>query len=308
MVLFLPDEPVYALVGDHYILRLPTPMVTLGGGRIVDHLPQLPRRRDWTRYGYLQERAEFSITATVLTELKKRIMAPEDSLLSEADLSAEGVRAESERLLKSGEIGRSGGHLYHVGTVDRVAEKTCAELKSRFEDSPHLKGLPYEEMTSILGLPAPTVRPLLDYLVSRSVLERRAELYDLAGRGMSLKGVIKQAYEEIMATLKAEPYTPPTLGQLAARGKNHQHAIKYILDSGEGYKCGSEFIYLTEIWDEITGFIRDRLNADGKLNVPELRDRFSFTRKFAIPILEECDRIGLTAREGDYRIKGDKFG
>ena len=42
--------------------------------------------------------------------------------------------------------------------------------------------------------------------------------------------------------------------------------------------------------------------------LPELRDRFGFTRKYAIPILEETDRIGLTRREGDVRVKGDSYG
>ena len=41
--------------------------------------------------------------------------------------------------------------------------------------------------------------------------------------------------------------------------------------------------------------------------VTELRDQFSFSRKFVIPILEETDRIKLTRREGDKRVKGEKY-
>ena len=80
-----------------------------------------------------------------------------------------------------------------------------------------------------------------------------------------------------------------------------------MLDTGEVYKCGGDFLFLTDIWREINVFIKDKLNTESQLTVSELRDRFGFTRKFAIPILEETDRAGLTRREGDLRVKGDRF-
>ena len=97
------------------------------------------------------------------------------------------------------------------------------------------------------------------------------------------------------------------LTMLAGRGKGYKEAIKFILDSGEGYKCGSDFIFLSDVWDEITGFIREKLSTEGKLVIADLRDKFGFSRKFGIPVLEETDRIKLTRREGDYRVKGAKF-
>jgi selenocysteine-specific elongation factor len=148
---------------------------------------------------------------------------------------------------------------------------------------------------------------LLNYLVGQSMLERRDDLFDLAGRGMSLKGVIKQAHDEIMSVLRARKLDPPPLTSLAAKGKNHQQAIKYIIESGEGYKCGSDFLFLTEVWSDIVAFVRNHLREKERLLVSDLRDRFGFTRKFAIPILEELDRLGVTARDGDSRIRGKHF-
>ena len=39
----------------------------------------------------------------------------------------------------------------------------------------------------------------------------------------------------------------------------------------------------------------------------ELRDLLGTTRKYAVPIGEYLDRIGLTVREGDLRRLGDRF-
>jgi selenocysteine-specific elongation factor len=153
----------------------------------------------------------------------------------------------------------------------------------------------------------PALPILLRYLVKKGDLELKGELYDLAGRGMSLKGVIKQAHDEIFAALTAQKYDPPTLATLAAGGKVHQQAIKFIIESGEGYKCGSDFLFLAEVWAEIAAFVRAQLQEKERLSVTELRDRFGFTRKYAIPILEELDRLGITQRDGDFRTKGKRF-
>jgi hypothetical protein len=123
---------------------------------------------------------------------------------------------------------------------------------------------------------------------------------------MALKGVIKQAHDEIMAALEADRFAPPTLARLAST-KIHKQAIKYILDSGEGYKCGSDFVFLAGAWVEIVRFIRQHLRQKDQLAVIDLREKFGFSRKFAIPVFEETDRIGLTKREGDVRVKGSGF-
>jgi selenocysteine-specific elongation factor len=43
--------------------------------------------------------------------------------------------------------------------------------------------------------------------------------------------------------------------------------------------------------------------AQGKgLTVAEIRDLLGTTRKFAVPLCEYLDRIGVTRREGDVRL------
>jgi hypothetical protein len=49
------------------------------------------------------------------------------------------------------------------------------------------------------------------------------------------------------------------------------------------------------------------LNNDEKLTVASLREKLGSTRKYTLPILEETDRLRITERQGDIRVKGDKF-
>jgi selenocysteine-specific elongation factor len=307
LVFFRPDNPAYALVGDHYILRLPTPMVTLGGGRLLDHLELFPRRKQLAKLTYLQVRTRLDLESLVRSELQKLTFARRDALLLNADLGAEQIDNAVKQMIKAKTVGVLNDYLFDVESIGKVAESAVKRISDELDKKSHLKGLNLDQVKQVLPGYDSCALILLEYLVSQQQLVANGELYDLSGRGMSLKGVIKQAYEEIMAQLADHRFDPPPLSQLAGGGKIHQQAIKYILDSGEGYKCGSSFLFLTDAWDEIVDFVRVQINQQERLAVADLRDKFGFSRKFAIPILEELDRLGLTQREGDFRIKGKKF-
>ncbi len=307
VVFFRPDDPIYTLVGDRFIVRLPTPMVTLGGGMVLDHLAQFPRRRDLAALDYLPLRSGGALDDIVISELKKTCLAPVDSFLREADFASAEINSAVDRLIESKILGRFKSWIFHTKYLEGAISDFKTRIEQYLREHPHLKGLAIEQINDLSTYSEATTTALIEYLLSRGELEKIVDRYNLAGRGMSLKGAIKEAHDRIMAELKANPYAPPTLALLAAPGKNHQQAIKFILESGEGYKCGSEFIFLSETWHEIVSYIKERMLSAGKLQVTELRERFGFTRKFAIPILEETDRIGLTKREGDVRVKGARF-
>lgn len=307
LVFFKPEAPMYTLVGDHYIMRLPTPMETLGGGRVLDHLPRIPRRRDMPHFGYLVERLNEGLAALAISELRKQTLQQREGVLEYADFPRADIDRELDILLDSGTVQAHGKHLFLADHMNQVAERFKRAIEDELKEKSHLKGLLFDQVAGLSPVGKEKTATLLDYLVETDILEKTGDLYNLAGRTAKLKGVIKQAYEDIMSQLQAQPYTPPALSDFAGRGKNYQQAIKYILDTGEAHKCGADFLFLQDTWREFAGFIADRLKSGDQLAVTDLRDRFNITRKFAIPILEETDRIGLTKRQGDVRTKGDLF-
>ncbi len=304
---FRPDTPLFTLVSDRYILRLPTPMVTLGGGVVLDHRAHLPRRKDVPALGYLEARRAGTLDAYVISELIKLGMAPVDRLLRESAFSPDEIAVTLDSLVKTRRAARFQQWAYHPESSTQAIDQFGRRFSDYLKENPHLKGVSFEQLAQFSPYSSDATRPLVDLLLSTNLLVRSADRYDLAGRGMSLKGLIKEAHDQIMSLLSEQPYAPPSLAALAAPGKNHQHAIKYILESGEGYKCGSEFIFISSAWNEFIGFIRSTLTSKPNMAVTELRERFGLTRKYVIPILEETDRIGLTKRQGDTRVRGDRF-
>ena len=48
--------------------------------------------------------------------------------------------------------------------------------------------------------------------------------------------------------------------------------------------------------------VREKLGQGPGLTVADIRDLLGTTRKFAVPICEYLDRIGVTKRNGDLRV------
>ncbi|MGE3808561.1 MAG: SelB C-terminal domain-containing protein, partial [Gemmataceae bacterium] len=53
---------------------------------------------------------------------------------------------------------------------------------------------------------------------------------------------------------------------------------------------------------ELRRLLGEKLRASGKVTMSELRELLDTTRRSALPLAGYLDRIGLTRREGDYRV------
>jgi len=307
IVFFKPDQPVMALLNDRFIVRLPTPMVTLGGGTVIDHLPRFPRVREAARYAYLEARKEYSLRGLVLSELQKLLMSRPETLLKFAAVPAGKVKSELRALVKEQLVGKFRDFYFHREALDQAVEEMKANLLAFLDEQSHLKGIPRDQVVQLSKMPADRANLLIEFMLSEGSLVSVGDALNLVGRGMSLKGKVKQLHDQIMTDIQEGQYTPPRLQDLVKAGKEAKEAIKYILEAGEGYKCGAEFVFAMPVWDEMRLYIREELANSGELSVAKLKDRFGITRKYAIPIMEETDRLKLTRREGDVRVKGDRF-
>ncbi|MFQ5453569.1 MAG: selenocysteine-specific translation elongation factor [Candidatus Zixiibacteriota bacterium] len=307
IIFFKPDNPLFALAGDYFILRLPTPMLTLGGGQILDHLKQLPRQRNIDRYDYLKIRRQMTLKNLIISELKKQSIIPIEQLLNASNFSREDIESQVKSLWHSKVVSLFEGCVFHNLYFDEVLKQFKDAFKSFLEDNSHLKGLSLEQISKVNGNDSDLNLLIVKYLITIGEIIKLKDKYNFTGRGMVLKGAIKTAYENILSTLQENPFAPPTLTKLAAGGKINKDAIRFILETEQGYKCGSEFIFLIDSWEKIVRFIKEVISNKGELSVSDLKDKFGFSRKYAIPVLEETDRIKLTKRDDNRRIKGDCF-
>lgn len=307
LIFFKPFEPVMSFIGDRCIMRLPTPQVTVGGGVLLDIIEEFPRKKELASYNYLQERRELTPENLIESELHKKsyVVLPDDFRFTVFDDM--GLKDIFENAVKEGKVEPYSGKYLDGIAVGEISKKIVRGMKRAFEREPHLNGLSLDMMTELSGLKPSRLEFYLDYLTDKKEIVKKGNRFDLAGRTLEIKGALKEAADKIEKALLAEPFAPPRLSELTEKGKESEQAMHYLLNSGAVYRAGKDIVFHAEAWVKLISGIRELINKKGEITVADIRDAFKTTRKYAVPILEECDRIGMTERNGDSRTRGDKF-
>jgi selenocysteine-specific elongation factor len=112
--------------------------------------------------------------------------------------------------------------------------------------------------------------------------------------------------DKMVAAHLAAQYQPPDPGSFAAHAGGNASALKDIYDvavaEGLLVRVTDEIYLHAEVETQMRQQIRERLQTGPGLTVAEIRDLLGTTRKFAVPLCEYLDRIGLTKRQGDLRV------
>lgn len=303
------DQPLAAFVLDHVILRLPTPQVTVGGGRILDILDQYPRRKNLPDLrGDLEKRAAGDIRALILTELSKRFFTPETGLLLYADVSERKVRAEVSTLIDGGLVIRHEGRLAVESKISGLFTPLETALRKTHRSKSYLKGLTVEELARNAEISnGEQFLIFLKYLEYSGRLGRTNQFYHLPDFSPTLDEKMEAQAEKILGEAERAGHSYLTFDDIEARYPNSRRTINFLRDEGRLKVIGTRMIVTAKVWNEILDYLGEILAAGGKMTVAEYRDRFGSTRKYALPLLEYLDQIGITRREGDYRIQGARF-
>jgi selenocysteine-specific elongation factor len=122
-----------------------------------------------------------------------------------------------------------------------------------------------------------------------------------------LSANLRKLKDKLVAAYEAARFQPPEPGSFAGQAGGNAANLKDLFDVcvAEGYLVPiAEDIYLhMDVEVQMRRLVREKL-AEGKgLTVAEIRDMLGTTRKYAVPLCEYLDRVGVTRREGDLRVQ-----
>jgi selenocysteine-specific elongation factor len=111
--------------------------------------------------------------------------------------------------------------------------------------------------------------------------------------------------DDLETQLQSAAFNPPDLKEIHRSAdlpeKDIQLIIAYLLDRQRVVQIDKDKILHTEVIEKGKSLIREFLSKRQSATVSELKDVLQTSRKWAIPILNYYDRIGLTVRNGDQR-------
>ncbi len=302
--------PVAAIRGDRFIVRRLSPQLTLGGGEILD--PHWGRKRgadlgravdalaegadaaivQWTR-----EAGEGGATAE---DLARRL--GERTLETKARLER---LTESQKLLAVPAGTGHGRRWLHVSVYKRIVTRARAALKEYFAKDRLARGMPKAEaLRRILpGRAAELSGVYFEWLAKQQVLVLEGDLVNQPGRAASLTSQESKLATDLIDLFDRAGLSPPSPSELEqtldAKRQIVEGVMRYLQERGQLVRVPGGLIIAASAIDAV----RKRLvESDWEtFSVPEFKELFGLTRKWAIPILEHLDSIGATRRQGDGR-------
>jgi selenocysteine-specific elongation factor len=310
------DDPATASWGQPFVIRESSAAHTLGGGQVLQptarkirrrHLEMLERiERLWS--GDAQERAltvawfsgfagfttaDLVRGAGVAPDAAARLIAQ----MKDAGLLVEIVAGAAKRLL------------LHQDSVKELEDRILAALAVLHGQFPLMTLHDRRKVESLLDYVGDEtlVHAGTDRLLARKQIVGDTRRIARADFKPKLNANQRKLKDKLVAAYQEARFQPPEPGSFAGAAGGNAASLKDLFEVcvAEGFlvRVNGDVYLHADAEADMRRLVRERLaKQTGGLTVAEIRDLLGTTRKFAVPLCEYLDLVGVTRREGDLRL------
>jgi len=315
-------SPLLLLPEDRFIIRQFSPVVTIGGGVILDGAPVLGPKE----IRKLEKQAGTSlaeVTLALLADFDRRgaILANRVSRRGHAGLTVSEAVAETGWNTK--EVNSYATELADQGLLIRIQDRLFAhfELKLAQESlldavsdfhkrDPLRPGMPkgelQEDMSRALNMASELFEAAISNLAKDKKIEVAGELVRLPGRSAVMKDEEAESKKKIEAAFATAglkvPALPEVLAGLKIDKARAQKIVTLLLRDKVLIKVSDELVFHRSALEHLRQQVAAQKAKSPSMDVGHFKEMTGVSRKYAIPLLEYLDRERVTKRVGDSRV------
>jgi selenocysteine-specific elongation factor len=308
----LADDVVVAR-GDRFIARQFSPVVTIGGGQVLDPLARRPTRKDTGRTRFLEalERPSNEEILRAMVERDIRGLGIEE-IIARTGWMEEEVNAAAKNLTKAGalrSVSQEPLRLLAEPQFQDLTKRLLLRVETFHKENPLLPGISREELRAAAGrrVKIETFRAALEELAKQDKVALQGELVKKPGAEITLTPEEARAKEQIEQAFAkaglAVPSVKEVLAQLAMESRHAEKILQILLREKVLVRVSPELIFHNNALSRLPELLQNYKKSKGpRIGVPVFKELTGITRKYAIPLLEYLDRQRLTRRMGDERV------
>jgi len=296
-------EPIACEAQDRFILRDATRWETIGGGVILDAQAKRTTKRKAAALIPSLSLSE-SPKAQPLLEalLTKQPTAPLASLAESIRSTPQEAEAALEALIQEGKAVRLESIVLASQKWGALREEARKALSGYHQRSRLSLGMPKEQLRTKLSLDKGVYDEALSGLVKEGVLVLEGSIVRLPSHTVRFSPEEERALSRVLSLCDASPYSPPDVPAILKEPGLTKEVLQAAVEQGRLARVSEDIVFRKEHYEAMRGRILGHIEKEGKINVATVRDLFGTSRKYALPLLEHFDAIGLTQRVGDDRI------
>ena len=292
---------------DKFIIRTYSPMITIGGGVILDASPNKHRRFNEEILEKLKVQLEGNSIDLIANYIlsHNNYLVSKDSIVKDLQLPENEVVESLAQLTQSVTVYETKLGYIHKKKYEEVLEK-LKKLLVEYHNKFKLKvGIPKIEVLSKFKLSQKETLELLDLFIANNEIRLEGNL--IAEKDFVVNYDKKQLAEKerIEKALLEGGFTPPTIKDLTNGEKPKVEILESLIDNTI-VRLDADLVLHANVLKEAIQKVEDHFKTNNQMGLAEFRDMSGSSRKYSMAILEYLDKLGITRRVENYRVLAKK--
>ena len=297
------EEEIAVKNYDKFIIRTYSPMVTIGGGVILDASPRKHSRFNEEILEKLKVQLEGNsgdLIQNYLLSHSNYIVSKKD-IIKDLQLSEGEAATELDELVTSGNIFETNPGYIHKKKYDEVLEKLKKLLLDYHKRYKLKVGIPKVEIISKFKLSQKEVLELIELFIKNNEVRLEGNL--VAEKDFVVNYDKKQLAEKarIEKELLNGGFTPPTIKELTNGVKASLELLDSLVDNTI-IRLDADLVLHRDVLTKAIEKVNEHFKNAEKMTLAEFRDITGSSRKYSMAILEHIDKLGITRRVENYRV------
>ena len=297
------EEEIAVKNYDKFIIRTYSPMITIGGGVILDANPKKHSRFNEEILEKLKVQLEGNTTDLIANYLLSHTdyLNSKENILKELQLPKEEFEESLTQLVENTTIYETKLGFIHKKKYDEVLEK-LKKLLSDYHNRYKLKvGIPKIEVLSKFKISQKEMLELLDLFILNNKIRLEGNL--VAEKDFEVNYDKKQLAEKerIEKALLDGGFTPPSVKELTNGEKPKVELLESLIDNMV-VRLDADLVLHEKVFKDAVQKVEAHCKKNNQIGLAEFRDMTGSSRKYSMAILEYMDKIGVTRRLENYRV------
>ena len=306
------EEPIVVLPRDRFVIRSYSPIITIGGGEILDIMPRKHRRLRSSSLEHLKSLHQGDETERLLILLRdSRLNGVElADLTGRLTLKPSDIQKTIQELSSQREVQIiDQTNFFSMTTAHfNTSQKNILSFLCEYHaENPFRTGAPREEVRGKAGeINEKIFASALKHLSESNEIVENGAILRLASHSVEIDEKLGEVKTKLESVYKNAHFQPPSVedafSQTGGKGNSNRNALQILIDEGALLRLKDNIIYHRHALSEAENLLREHLSQNNEITAAEFRDLLGITRKHAIPLLEYFDTARITLRVEDKRV------
>jgi selenocysteine-specific elongation factor len=299
----LPEERLLA-PGDRFIIRQFSPVITIGGGVVLDPAP-VSRMAGLLDFLTTLGSGDVAAILTARVSRRGRDAIAMSRLTAETGWTRRTIEAGLAKELREGRVVQMGESFLSMPAVEALKLNVVGAAGDFHARNPLVGGISREELRERVRAAPPVFDGVLETLLREKKIEIAGELVRLPGRGVAMKDDEAESKKKIEDAFAVSGLKVPALQEVIAGvkvdGIRAQKLVTLLLRDKVLVKISNELVFHRNALEQLRAKLADHKKKSATIDVTGFKELTGVSRKYAIPLLEYLDRERVTKRVGDAR-------